>query len=481
MKRREFLKGAALTACAASFAETVRAAEPSPGRYFRRLDDRYAVDVCVAGAGPAGLAAAVMAARRGVKTLLLEAGTCFGGCGTQAGIPMFCMPTDGIHETSAGFGSEVYRRIIDEGAAMPGTTQENKYKWGTLHFRCEAVKRVYDEIVTEAKVGFLFGVRVVDAETDAAGRVTRLVCAGKEGLFAVRAKVFVDATGDADLTHFAGAESEYGDEEGNVQASTLPSVWAGIDWKTANAKGGGMWTHQRHLKQAFEDGVFRRYDPHLPGLFMSGETSAYGNAGHVWTNGTKDRSLSDAYVEGRRLLAEYERYYRRYIPGFEKAELVASGALMGVRESRRIVGDYRMTVGDYVARRHFDDDIGSFSYPIDLHAAKPDAKLAKKALDDLESTKYKPGENYGIPYRALLPKGLANVLVAGRCVSCDRAVQASLRVMPACFITGQAAGLAAALASSSFGGEVRTVPYVKLRAAIESVGGHVNFKKMSPS
>ena len=260
------------------------------------------------------------------------------------------MPTDGIHETSAGFGSEVYRRIIDEGAAMPGTTQENKYKWGTLHFRCEAVKRVYDEIVTEAKVNFLFGVRAVDAETDAAGRVTRLVCAGKEGLFAVRAKVFVDATGDADLTHFAGAESEYGDDEGNVQASTLPSVWAGIDWDEANRNGGGTWQHEKYLSKAIKDNVFTVPDMHLPGIFPAGEGGGYGNVGHVYVDGRSDASLTKGFIDARKFLAEYERYYRSYVPGFSKARLVATGALMGIRESRRIMGDYRLTREDYFVR-----------------------------------------------------------------------------------------------------------------------------------
>ena len=204
MNRREFLCGAvACTAAGVSYA-----GESSEGRYTRRLDLRYAVDVCVAGAGPAGLAAAVLARRKGAKVLLLEAGTCFGGIGTQAGIPMFCMPTDGVHETSAGFGGEVYGRIVDAGAALPGTTRENMYKNCVLYHRCEATKRVYDAIVTEAKVDFLFGVRVVDAEKTADGRLSRIICAGKEGLFAVGAKVFVDATGDADLVHFAGAECE---------------------------------------------------------------------------------------------------------------------------------------------------------------------------------------------------------------------------------------------------------------------------------
>lgn len=479
MNRREFFKTAAVAACATPFAAKAGSAPMDINVYSKKLETLFDVDVCVAGGGPSGLAAAIMAARKGAKVVLLEAGTCFGGSGTQAGIPMFCMPTDGVNLTSAGFGSEVYGRIVDAGAAMPGTTRENMYKYPTLHFRCEAVKRVYDAMVVESGIAFRFGVRIVDAETDADGRVRRAVCSGKGGLFAVKARTFVDATGDGDLSYFAGALWEYGDAEGNVQASTLPSIWAGIDWAEAVKKGGGMWTHERHLREAIAAGVFTVPDTHLPGIFMAGDNSGYGNVGHVYVDARNDKSLTDAFVAARKYLVEYENYYRKYIPGFGKAELVGTGALMGIRESRRIMGDYKMTYADYGARRHFEDDIGCYNYPVDLHAAKPGVANADKALKNFKASKYQKGENYGIPYRALVPQKLTNVLVAGRCMSCDRSMEASIRVMPGCFITGQAAGLAAAIAVKEHGGTVRDVPIGELRDSLRSISAYLGEKTMT--
>ncbi len=441
--------------------------------YQRSVPVRYTVDVLVAGGGPSGVAAAVVAARAGSSVMLVEAGTCFGGSGTAAGIAMYCSPTDGVHETSAGFGGEFYDRLIDGGAMAPGITRENKYK-RLMVYRIEDAKRLYDEVVTEAGVRFLFTVRAIDVVKDG-DRVAEVVCSAKGGLFAVRAKTFVDATGDGDLAVEAGAPYELGDENGNVQASSLPSVWAGIDWERAIANGAGPWTHERRLREAYEAGVFSVYDPHLPGLVPMSEHTAMGNLGHVFgVDGTSEESLTQAFVKARGLFPEYIRYYHEYMPGFENAEMVASGSLMGIRESRRILGDYVLNLEDFKARRHFDDEIGRFSYPVDFHSPTANEEDAKRMNALFRSLRYKDGENYGIPYRTLLPRGLSNVLVAGRCISADRYIQASVRVMPGCYITGQAAGLAAALAVKDHGGVPRDVPASKLRDALrEKLGAYL--------
>ena len=123
--------------------------------------------------------------------------------------------------------------------------------------------------------------------------------------------------------------------------------------------------------------------------------------------------------------------------------------MLGVRESRRIVGEYQMTSDDYFNRRHFDDDIGFFAYPIDIHSGENNAVKQAEVEKNVVKTAYAAGENYGIPYRALLPKNTVNLLVAGRCISTDRAMQSSVRVVPGCMITGEGAGTAAALCISS--------------------------------
>lgn len=164
--------------------------------------------------------------------------------------------------------------------------------------------------------------------------------------------------------------------------------------------------------------------------------------------------MTNAYIEGRKLAKIYHDFYRRHVPGFEHSDLVQTAPLLGVRESRRIRGEYQLNGDDYRSRAVFADEIGRFSYPIDIHSSSTDPEEQKRVERVLCETRCKPGESYGIPYRSLIPLGVENLLVAGRCVSCDREIQSSLRVIPGCFITGQAAGAAAAMAAA---GNVRSV------------------------
>ena len=160
---------------------------------------------------------------------------------------------------------------------------------------------------------------------------------------------------------------------------------------------------------------------------------------------TDETSLTDALVYSRRLYAQIERYYHEYMPGFENAKLVATAGLMGIRESRRIVGEYVLNMDDYLARRSFDDEIGRYCYNVDIHPTSRNREAFEAFKKVFEGKRYKPGESYGVPFRVLLPKGVDNLLVAGRCISTDRPMQSSTRVIPGCYITGQAAGVAAGL------------------------------------
>lgn len=416
--------------------------------FSRSIPVRRTVDVFVAGGGPSGVAAAVTAARAGASVFLAEGATCLGGMGTSAGLPMFCSPTDGVNLTSAGFGSDVYERLEAAGGTLPETRGKPVGQF-LFAFNPEVLKRVYDDLAVESHVDFSLQTQFLDVQREGS-RVQAAVCSGKSGLFAVQARQFVDATGDGDLCACAGAAFRKGDEHGEMQPPTLLSLWSNIDWAKANANGCGVWQYEKKLPQAIADGVFTVPDRHLPGLIPISARAAWGNVGHLFgTDGTDERSLTQAYVRGRKLVLEYERYFKQYHVGFEAMELLGTGALLGVRETRRIQGDYELNLADFQRRAVFEDEIGRFSYPVDLHATRPDQETYEKFEREFAELRYKAGESYGIPYRCLLPKGLDNVLVAGRCVSCDRHIQGSLRVMPACFITGQAAGMAAALAAGS--------------------------------
>ncbi|MFH1008836.1 MAG: FAD-dependent oxidoreductase [Candidatus Latescibacterota bacterium] len=294
------------------------------------------------------------------------------------------------------------------------------------------------------------------------------ICAGKSGLFAIRALVFVDCTGDGDLAAFAGAPYEKGDPEGSLMPGTLCSLWAGINWKKVEKS--ALSTGNSRIEEAFADGVFTLEDRHLPGMWQVGATLGGGNIGHTFDlDGTDEESLTRAILWGRKSLQEYERYYKEYLEGLEQMELVATGSLLGVRETRWITGDYVLDLEDFRNLAVFEDEIGRYSYPVDIHIARPDRKSYDTFCKEYTTLRLGKGESYGIPYRVLTPKGLQNVLVAGRCVSTDRNMQASLRVMPGCYITGQAAGVAAAMALQ-VGIDTRAIDLGALQAKLCAMG-----------
>jgi hypothetical protein len=405
--------------------------------FYREIPIRHDVDVFIVGGGPAGVAAAIAARSQGVSVFVVEGQGCFGGMGTSAMVPAFMQLTDGINFLSGGVGRTVINRLKKE------TLQ---YYYG---IDTEALKRVYDGMMTESGADFTFYTQMIDVETEG-NRISHVLCSSLTGLFAVRAKIYIDCTGNGDLAVRAGASYEKGDENSEMMPGSLLSRWAGIDWKTWNANKPTIPQPDSFaLEQAYKDGIFTILDEHLTGMMRCGDELGGGNIGHTFgVDGTDEVSLTKAMINGRAGLKEYEKYYRQYLKGFEKARLVATGALLGVRETRRIIGDYVLSLDDYKKRAVFEDEIGRYAYPIDNHPIKPGKDTIKQHREEFDQKyHYKKGESYGIPYRILLPKKVDNLFVAGRCVSADRMVHGSIRVMPACFITGQAAGMAAALVS----------------------------------
>ncbi len=428
--------------------------------FTRDVEVRKDVDVCVVGGGPAGIAAAVAAAKQGVRVFLAEAHSCFGGMGTAGMVPAFMTFSDGVNMLAAGVGSAILERLREAG----GTGPDNG-----LAIKPEVLKRVYDEYVSEHDIDFLFQTTLIGAEHEA-GKVNYAVFAAKSGIFAVKAKVFVDCTGDGDLAVIAGADFESGDENGNLMPGTLCSSWDNVDWEKHRACGKAP---RKFLTAAFDAGIFRVNDPHHPGMWRIGERWAGGNIGHTFgLDSTDERSLTEALIEGRRQLPEFERFYRNYVPGFENIELMSSGSLLGIRESRRIIGAYVLNLQDFINCSSFNDEIGRYCYPVDIHISKPTAEHYAEFEKEHKAFCYGKGESYGIPYRILTPTGLQNVLVAGRCVSSDRYIQSSIRVMPGCFITGQAAGAAAALAASK-NISVKLVPYDALKDKLRRLGAFI--------
>lgn len=409
----------------------------------RRVPVKHGVDVLVAGGGPAGVAAAVACARLGRSVLLAEWNGALGGLGTLGMVPAFCPMTDGETLLVRGIGQEVVERVRAAGGTGPDDKPE---KWDWIPFHPEALKRVYDDMVVETGAILRLNTAVVDI-MKFGDKIACAVLTGREGPYAVEASIFIDATGDATLSLAAGADTELG-ENGETMPPSLCANFAGVDWEKYKKERPNV---KKLYKKAIDEGAIETPDPHLVGAKAIGRTLSGLNINHVCgINGADDADLTRGLVTGRKQLPEFLKFYRDYVPGFENAELAASAGLLGVRETRRVIGDYVLNIEDFKARRKFDDDIGLYNYPVDIHPSS----LAKEDQEKFEREfhgefKMGRGESYGIPYRSLIVKGSSNLLVAGRCFSTDRMVQSSARVMPACWLTGQAAGTAAALCAQN--------------------------------
>ncbi len=388
-------------------------------------------------------------------------------------MPAFCTFSDGERLLVRGIGQEVVEKLRARGGTGPG---DRPGAWSGIPIRPEHLKVLYDDLLAEAGVAVRLCTELADVLMDG-DRVRAAVLCGRAGLYAAEAEYFVDATGDAMLCALAGASWELGDEQGRTQGMTLAGCYAGVDWKRFLAY--LKETHQgfsltKVVEQALADGFLSVPDRHHSGVRHTGDHSANANVGHVFgLNPVDDEQLTQAYVQGRKLALEYGEFYRRYVPGFERVEVVAAASLMGVRESRRVVGEYVLTADDFKRRASFDDEIGRYCYPIDIHPSSSDPEAyAQFEREFKREYRYGKGESYGIPFRSLIPLGLANVLVAGRCISTDRKMQGSVRVMPCCFLTGQAAGAALALCAER-GALPRDLDAKTLRDALRRDGLYV--------
>lgn len=398
--------------------------------YKKQLDVREEVDVLVVGGGAAGVSAAIAAASAGVKVMLIESQTALGGLGTLGLVPVFQTFTDGIKFIAGGVGKVIYDRMLKGDILRKDRT-----------FNTEKLKVLYEDLLLEYGVDFVYQTTLIDVIKEGENIKTAILNA-KSGTYAVNAKVFIDCTGDGDLSVLSGATYSIGDKDNKMMAGTLCSIWNNVDFGSFDYA-----EQERNIERAYEDGVLSVKDKHLPGMFYAGVGMTLGNLGHAYNlDGTSERSLTKAFIEQKKTMLEYENYYKNYIKGFENSYLVTTASMMGVRETRRIDCDYQLNVNDFINRASFADEIGRYSYAIDIHESDASEKANEQFKKEYYSTyRYKKGESYGIPYRSLTVKGFNNLLVAGRCICCDRYILGSIRVMPGCYITGQATGVAAAI------------------------------------
>lgn len=402
-------------------------------------------DVVIAGGGPAGVAAAVCSARLGAKVLLLEATGCLGGMGTSGLVTAFDPMANGKELLVGGFMREIlfdmYKRGFLGPQEKPEVFTKAYHHW--TPFNAEGYKLLLDEKVVDAGVEVRFFTKVIDAEADnKKGKIKGIIINNIEGYEFIPSKTFIDCTGDAVLADLCGATCrEAGKDTPNIMPATLCSYFVNIDFKNSTRVG----TEHPILLKAIENGHFTQTDRHLPGLSQVGDTIGYLNGGHVFNlNALRCESLTKGMMLGRKIAKEYLSFYKQYVPGFENAEHATTASVMGVRESRRIAGEYELNFEDYISKREFPDQIGIFNKSVDIHAYNDSLEEFNRFKKEYHETgRLKQGEYFGIPYSILVPKGWANLWVAGRCNSSDIKVHGSIRVQPAASMMGQAAGTAA--------------------------------------
>ncbi|MBT3274854.1 MAG: FAD-dependent oxidoreductase [Spirochaetales bacterium] len=404
-----------------------------PERQIPVIDE---VDVLVAGAGPAGLAAAISSARLGARTLLIEQ---FGEVGGMSTIGMMSHWTG---STRGGIYEEFLNRSCD---ASPDMLAENGFYRQAIN--PEILKTVYLDILDQAGAELRLYTMVVDSIMDG-NRITGVIIESKSGREAIHAKVVIDASGDGDVAARSGVSFQKGRKaDGLMQPMTLMFKVGGVDTGRAVFPGGfednieipqGMIQDLGKAELPHPAGHVLLYRTTLPGVVTCNMTNITG------VDGTKTRDLTTAHIGARGQIAPVVSFLRSYVPGYEECYVVSSASWIGVRETRHIAGEYVLSDEDILSARIFEDWAVSFAhFNFDVH------NITGSGLDETGAQKQFPqAAGYTIPYRCIVPVGIDGLLLAGRNISGTHLAHSNYRVMPICANIGQASGTAGALCAS---------------------------------
>ncbi len=431
---------------------------PTYGRY----------DVVVVGSGAAGSTAAIASARAGASTLLIEKLPFLGGNSTAVLDTFygFYTPGDRARKVVAGIGDDVVAGLSALGEVV---VRPNTYGAGTgVTYLAEHLKVVWEDLVVGAGAEVLLHAFVQEAgATD--GWISELTVATKAGLVRVEAQTVVDASGDADVCHQAGFFYELAGSLTPAQTLTTTFRMANVDMDRRRT----ISKDDLHaaMAEAAESGDYdlprREGSDHITPVdgmiatVMTRINHVIKDDDGTVRNATDPVLLTAAEMEGRRQALEYARFLVDRVPGYENAALIALSSQIGLRETRRVYGDYRLSRTDVLEARQFDDQIGLCGAPIEDHHGGAGTGTTWEYLPD--------GQAVGIPLRTLTPRDGQNVMVAGRCFSAEHDAQASVRSMAQCMAMGQAAGTTAALAAST-GIPVRDVPIAEIQDRLRSAG-----------
>jgi len=425
--------------------------------YRKEARTLWETDVLVVGSGAAGATAAIAAARQGSSVTLVERYGFLGGISTQVLDTFYGFYTPGKEpkQVVGGIPGLVVKALKEQGMAVE---RPNTYGAGTgITYDPEGLKMIWERMALDAGVRLLYHTLVVDPVVRA-GRVTGVIGASKGGFLHLKADVVIDASGDADVAAAAGVPFDGPHAGGPTQPGTTTFRLGNVDVNRAKQVTKEELHHR--MREAANSGIYdlprREGSIHMTphdGVMVANMTRING------VDAADTANLTAAEVEGRRQVMEYYRFLRECVPGYEHAILLNSSTQIGIRESRRIYGQYRLTKEDVLTARKFEDAIARCGAPIEDHDAGQGTHW-----------EYLPeGETYDIPFRCLLPVQIGGLLAAGRCLSASHDAHASVRSMGQCMAMGQAAGIAAAMAAQQ-GVDVREIDVHQLQERLRRIG-----------
>ncbi len=390
-------------------------------------------DVIVAGGGLSGVAAAIAVAREGADVLIIEKNGYLGGMATAGLVNPFMPYTTRIDRRQRDWNNEanqgVFKRILIELDNLGGL-HENRET-----FNEEILKLILDRLIRQYKIDILFH-SFVSGVAKKEGTIKSVSITNKSGIEELEARYFVDATGDADVAALAGAEYKMGrSKDGKCQPMTLCFRLADVDMSKYNNN--RKVINKKYVEMQSKGLIKNTRQNVLTFKHMADNVVHFNSTRIIGKSGVSAKELTEAEIEGREQMYELYHFLKENIEGFENCKLLMSASQIGVRESRRIVGEYLLTEKDLLSAVKFEDSIARGTYEIDIH--NPDG--SGTILMDIPF-----GDYYTIPYRSLLPKGFNNLIVVGRPISSTHEAHASYRIMPICTSIGEGAGAALSIA-----------------------------------
>lgn len=386
-------------------------------------------DVVVVGGGNAGVASAIAASRCGCKTLLIERNAYLGGQATNAWVSAFCgfftkgeLPTQCVK----GIGDEVLQRLKDYGEDINYVINPST-KNASIRFHPEILKLVLDDLILESAMDVRLCTTLIDVNVNNQ-KIESIIVMDDDDKYLVKAKVFIDTTGDANLLNSAHIQTMWGDQSHHVQQSSLSCLVDNLPSDEIKIE-----TIESAIKQAKANGATHLDKERGMIIKVKGDTYGYMTIPSIELNNLSGSTLTQSLIELRKKGNAYVKALKQYAPNFNNVNLKSSAPYLGIRESRRMVGKTMIQGEDVLRAVKSKDSIARAGWPVEMHK---NSGLSYQSICD--------NDYFGVPLGALVSKDITNLLAAGRCISCDSVALASLRVMGTSFATGQAAGVAAA-------------------------------------